>query len=122
MRRWIYKWLPIVFGCHCMDERSFHFQGERFPICARCTGELFGMIIAMLTYIQISPGLGLSVLLMLPMVADGMIQMLTKYESTNLRRLMTGLLFGYGLVCVFFETTAIVFQYGAVLGEQWSVG
>ena len=38
MKRWLYQWLPIVFGCHCREDRSFHIREERFPICARCTG------------------------------------------------------------------------------------
>ena len=40
----IYRCLPVVFGCHCIDERSFHFRGRKFPICSRCTGELVGIV------------------------------------------------------------------------------
>ena len=39
---WLYKWLPIVFGCHCRPDRSFYWKGKKFPLCARCTGELAG--------------------------------------------------------------------------------
>ncbi|HJB51594.1 MAG TPA: DUF2085 domain-containing protein, partial [Candidatus Oscillibacter pullicola] len=43
LRRWLWRWLPIIFGCHCRPDRSFHFRdGTPFPICARCTGELAG--------------------------------------------------------------------------------
>lgn len=34
---------------------------------------------------------------MVPMVADGTVQLLTRYESTNFRRVVTGFLFGYAL-------------------------
>ena len=36
--------------------------------------------------------------LLLPLVLDGGIQRLTRYESGNIRRLLTGILFGYALV------------------------
>lgn len=35
---------------------------------------------------------------MIPMTLDGGIQRSTRYESTNIRRLITGLLGGYGFV------------------------
>ena len=45
LRRWLWRWLPIIFGCHCRPDRSFHFRdGTPFPICARCTGELAGIL------------------------------------------------------------------------------
>ncbi|WP_334117834.1 DUF2085 domain-containing protein [uncultured Oscillibacter sp.] len=46
LRRWLWRWLPILFGCHCRPDRSFHFRdGTPFPICARCTGELAGNLV-----------------------------------------------------------------------------
>ena len=44
MTAWLYRWLPIVFGCHCREDRSFHIRGRRLPLCARCTGELAGIL------------------------------------------------------------------------------
>ena len=49
MSTWLYKWLPIIFGCHCRDDRSFHYRGKKFPICARCTGELVGILILLIS-------------------------------------------------------------------------
>ena len=46
MISWLYKWLPITFGCHCRADRSFFWKGKQLPICARCTGELVGMVAA----------------------------------------------------------------------------
>lgn len=37
-------------------------------------------------------------LMMLPLVVDGFTQMLTAYESNNLRRLWTGILFGIAFI------------------------
>ena len=38
---------------------------------------------------------------MVPLVLDGTIQKLTSYESGNIRRLITGILFGIALICLF---------------------
>lgn len=118
MKRWVYRWLPIVFGCHCREDRSFHFRGERFPICARCTGELAGMVLVALTYALGHAGAAVSLLLMVPMVLDGTVQRCTAYESTNLRRFVTGLLFGYALVNLFLVTTGAVYRLGLQAGAR----
>lgn len=118
MRTWLYKWLPIVFGCHCLDSRSFHYKGQKFPLCARCTGELVGIVAAFASIAFARPPLWVLPVLMVPMVLDGGIQMFTPYESGNLRRLITGTLFGFGLTELFLLSTAAVFRYGITLGEQ----
>ena len=71
MRVWIYKWLPIIFGCHCRSDRSFYWKGTQFPICARCTGELVGMILCPLTFPLVSWSPWIFAILMLPMILDG---------------------------------------------------
>lgn len=38
---------------------------------------------------------------MVPLIVDGTIQKLTSYESGNIRRLITGILFGMALICLF---------------------
>lgn len=54
-------------------------------------------------------------LCLLPLIIDGFTQLLTKYDSTNLRRLITGTLFGYGL------TTLVItsFIFISKIGYQW---
>lgn len=117
MKTWCYRWLPILCGCHCRDDRSFHWKGERFPVCARCTGELLGIALGFVTFFwwQTPPLLCLG--LMVPMVADGFCQMLTAYESTNWRRLVTGGLFGYALYTLFAHSSVWVFLLGYHLGD-----
>lgn len=93
------KFLRILFGCHGRADRSFFCHGKQFPICARCTGELIGI----LTGIPIAVFMGCAsvpvmLLLMAPMAADGLLQLLTPYESGNYRRLVTGFLFGIALI------------------------
>ena len=117
MKAWLYKWLPIIFGCHCKKERSFHYKGEQFPICARCTGELVGMIAALFSCFFFRLSIPISILLMMPMVADGFIQMLTSYESNNRRRFITGILFGYALMMILVVTSLMAIQFGIRIGK-----
>jgi uncharacterized membrane protein len=112
LRKWCYKWLPIIFGCHCRDDRSFHWKGERFPICARCTGELIGILLCVVFSFFWIPSVGVSVAIMVPLVLDGFIQLKTSYESTNLRRFITGFLFGWGLAALFLISSAATFRLG----------
>ncbi len=112
MKAAIYKWLPIIFGCHCRKDRSFHYKGQKFPICARCTGELAGIILSIFSCFFFRCTLLISLLLLIPMITDGFIQSLTDYESTNSKRFATGLLFGYGLFMILAVTTIIAFDFG----------
>ena len=112
----IYKWLPIIFGCHTRDDRSFHIRGKKMPLCARCTGELIGIIIAAFTYAVWTPPIAVLVMIMLPLIIDGSVQLKTSYESNNIRRLWTGILFGYALCTLFVMSTAFTFRYGREIG------
>lgn len=107
-----------MFGCHCIDSRSFHIRGKRLPLCARCTGELLGIVLGLVLFPFFPPSVPLSLALMLPMVLDGGIQLLTPYESGNFRRVITGALFGYALASLFLASTAAVFHLGLALGER----
>lgn len=89
-----------LFICHKMPSRSFFFKGKQFPICARCTGIFLGYIIGLITWIFYYPNLYITILFFLPVGIDGGVQYLTKYESTNFRRLITGILFGLGFIFI----------------------
>ena len=119
LRNWLWRWLPIVFGCHCRPDRSFRFRdGAPFPICARCTGELAGILAALATYWIIHPSAGAAAALLLPMLADGFLQLCTPYESGNLRRLATGGLFGYALIVLLLTSLGWAFQWGFAFGTE----
>lgn len=93
------KFLRIFFGCHARPDRSFFFYGKQFPICARCTGELIGILAGICIVIFYGyPRFFMIPLLMLPMVLDGFLQLLTPYKSGNIRRVVTGFLFGIAFV------------------------
>jgi len=118
MKKWLYKWLPIIFGCHCRKERSFCYKGKPFPICARCTGELAGMVVAAFSCFFFRLPLFFAILILLPMIADGLIQALTSYESNNRRRFVTGFLFGFGLITLFVIHTVFLYELGLKIGRS----
>lgn len=117
MEKRLYKWLPIFFGCHCRDDRSFHLRGKKFPICARCTGELAGILTGLISSFFFLPSVPVCIGLMLPMVADGFVQLLTPYESTNPLRFLTGFLFGFALLALFLISSRAAFQLGYQIGR-----
>ena len=122
MMRWLYRWLPIIFGCHCRSDRSFFFRGKQFPLCARCTGELIGILLAPAAFWMFGlPDGKICLWLLLPLVLDGGIQRLTRYESGNIRRLLTGILFGYALVGLLVLSTIGAARWGYQLGKQLAV-
>ena len=99
-------WLVLMkmgrgFGCHQIAERSFFYRGFQFPICARCTGILIGeLFIAPISLLLFPGNYILSVFCLLVMAVDGLLQYYGKIPSTNLRRLITGLMGGYGAVMI----------------------
>ena len=96
------KFLRIFFGCHARPDRSFYFKGKQFPICARCTGELIGMIAGIpIAVLWGCPQFEIVLVMMIPLIYDGFLQRLTRYESGNIRRLLTGILFGIAFIFAF---------------------
>ena len=98
----IRKSLGIAFGCHQKPDRSFFINGRQFPLCARCTGILIGYFIGIAVAIITKCQNHLYFLLLLiPMIIDGIIQKAFKKESNNIRRLLTGILGGIGIIYAF---------------------
>lgn len=101
-------WIKLMnlghrLGCHQMEERSFHFKGYQFPVCARCTGVFLGEIIAIvLLLLGIKINIFMSIALLLIMGFDWFIQYIKLLRSTNIRRLITGTLAGIGLTFIYY--------------------
>ena len=88
--------------CHQRPERSFFFKGKQLPLCARCTGILIGYFVGIfMAYLTDCANCLYMLLLFVPMVLDGGVQLLFKIESNNLRRLITGILGGIGIINLF---------------------
>ena len=90
------------FICHRKPERSFFINGHQFPVCARCTGFYFSLIIYFIFtyYIFVNYNiylLAFALILLIPAAIDGITQFYNIQESNNIRRFITGLLGGLGL-------------------------
>jgi uncharacterized membrane protein len=89
--------------CHRLPERSFYFKGKQFPVCARCTGVYLGQFIMIfLIILGLRPEIFVSLLLIIPLAIDGTIQYFNLLASTNIRRFITGLIGGAGLIGIYF--------------------
>lgn len=91
------------FVCHQMPSRSFFIAGYQMALCQRDMAIYGSMFLAGLAYSlvrgRVRPlPIWAFVLLLTPLAVDGTIQVLGLLESTPLRRLITGGLFG--LACV----------------------
>ena len=95
-------WIKLMnygskLGCHQLSERSFFYKGFQFPLCARCTGIVIGEIfLAPLSLLFFETPYWVSIIFILIMAIDGGLQYLNILQSNNIRRLITGILAGYG--------------------------
>ncbi len=89
-------------GCHQMPERSFKIGWYTFPVCARCTGVFFGQLsaVVLLLFGIICPPV-IALALLAAMGIDWLLQRTGFLESTNIRRLLTGLCGGTGLFSMY---------------------
>lgn len=97
------------YTCHQIYERSFSYNGYQFPVCARCTGIFIGQIIGVICIVL---GLRINFLwataLIIPMVIDGLIQLMKIIESNNIRRFITGFASGIGYIYLLFNLVEII--------------
>lgn len=111
--------LQVFFFCHQRPDRSFHYKGKKFPLCARCTGMAVGYLLSILLVIVIGLlDLWLIALLILPMAIDGTGQLFNKWTSNNIRRFITGLPGGIGIIYIFYTVTHQVFLFGQYVGRN----
>jgi uncharacterized membrane protein len=114
-------------NCHQKSERSWEVNNNQLPVCTRDIGIFFGLFLGGVVFsrrgwnrwtvrdtcLSLLPDrmlhdvyaknrrtvvwLGCGMLLCLPLIFDGFLQLLTSYESTNFKRVLTGIPFGFGL-------------------------
>jgi len=82
--------------CHQISERSYYLNGNQMPFCSRDEGIFLGLAIGMMVAIVTRYQISALVLILgiVPIAIDGLMQLLTSYESTNPVRVITGLLAG----------------------------
>ena len=85
-------------GCHQRPDRSFYLGNYQMPVCARCSGVLLGYIIAIPVFFLFGFRLLFSVSGSLIMFLDWLLQERGIKESSNGRRLATGVLGGFGIM------------------------
>ncbi len=123
MHLWFYTWLPRIFGCHQKGDRSFHYTRDnierQFPICARCTGELIGILFSIIICFFYIPPFWVLCVMLLPLIIDGFAQQLTSYMSNNFKRVVTGFIFGYALASLFILSSIFAFEYGINIGKNF---
>ena len=85
--------------CHQKAERSFFINENEMPFCSRCTAIWLGLAIGLgfmvLYTIELNEKFLFTILIsLIPIGVDGVGQLFGFWESTNIIRLMTGLLAG----------------------------
>lgn len=90
-------------GCHQLPERSFFINGKQFPVCARCTGVTIGQLSAIgAALVTQKANFRLALILLGIMGIDWGLQAAKFKESTNLRRFITGIFGGFGIITLYF--------------------
>ncbi|TGO02632.1 hypothetical protein PN36_21685 [Candidatus Thiomargarita nelsonii] len=87
--------LPV---CNLRGDRAPHICGICFPLCWRCTSIIASFLLShhiLVLWIEINSVIAL--LLCVPTVIDGTLQYYFYIESTNFRRIWTGILAGVGI-------------------------
>ncbi len=110
------KWMKLMIygeklGCHQRPERSFFINGYQMPICARCTGVMIGYLFALPLYLLCSFSWRISLAGCVLLLVDWGLQAMKVKESTNMRRLVTGLAGGLGFMSIQLQLVLIIIQY-----------
>lgn len=136
--------------CHQLDERSFHVDGQRFPLCARCSGMYLGAVLGIVYLTLTQPrsagmppkpvivllalfGLvfavdgGNSYLYLMKQTSGGRLDFLPNlYIPNNILRIFTGSGMGLGLAVAVFlsfnQTIWTDWNDRPILGKRKDVG
>ena len=103
-------YLGRISGCHQMPDRSFFLRGKQFPVCARCTGAFIGYVIGGCIFPLLKVNGIICMALCLPMFLDWFVQRIGLLQSNNVRRLITGLMCGFGLIQMYFAALLYIFD------------
>lgn len=105
-------------GCHQMPERSFFYKGYQFPVCARCTGVLIATVFAIPMFFINRISIPIAIVLSGVMLLDWSLQWFHIKESTNTRRLISGIIGGYGYMTLWLYLYLYIFKFARWLFIQ----
>ncbi len=85
--------------CHQQADRSFFLNGNQMPFCSRCTAIWIGFTIGLVLLCFFTVSLDerfifIIIISLVPLGIDGIGQLLGFWESTNIIRVLTGLITG----------------------------
>ncbi|MFZ7943949.1 DUF2085 domain-containing protein [Neobacillus sp. 19] len=93
--------------CHQLEERSLQASGETLSVCARDTGIYIGIFSTLIYLYLFKRGAKITIptikislfllLLLVPLMIDGLGSYLHLFKTDNTRRLLTGISFGLAL-------------------------
>jgi uncharacterized membrane protein len=127
----------LGFGlCHQIPDRSFIYNGVQSSVCARCLGIYIGILVTLVTLFLLYRGaqrIGIpgipyfigATIGVLAMGVDGLASYLGFYETTNLARMTTGIMFGSAMAPIIYlllvESLARNKVEGRILGSARDV-
>lgn len=91
------SYLGMVPLCNGNPARAPWFCGFCFILCYRCLAIIIGVVITLYYLKNHQPKIKY-IILIIPMIVDGMFQTFSPYVSNNILRVITGLLFGFGII------------------------
>lgn len=97
--------LALVIGCHQLPQRSYFIGGRQVPLCARCCGLLFGVVIAPIWISDVSTLLSFCCVVLF--LGDGASQMFQLRESTNWLRFGTGTGFSASVLALLWRSFSV---------------
>ena len=94
-KTWL-KWMRLgkLYGCHQRADRSFFINGWQMPVCARCLGVAISTPIAVILFFIHRISVSVAFIMAAVMLVDWTIQFVGLLPSTNIRRLITGIIGG----------------------------
>ncbi len=83
-------------NCHQRASRSFFLNDNQMPFCSRCTAIFLGLVVGvgLAVFLEMELNIFWIILGLVPIGVDGLLQLITRYESSNPARFVTGLLAG----------------------------
>lgn len=93
-------------GCHQMPERSLYINNYQFPVCARCTGVIIGYLLAIPINLKWGFQKKFSFFGAIVMFTDWFLQKVGVKKSTNPRRVISGVIGGFGLMSMYIKGIA----------------